>query len=70
VAPRELQCTGGLIFGYKQGVTSQMTRIAERLGVIARDLADGEWPEVFDDVDEMLETALKPRQSQRRGRRT
>lgn len=51
-------CAGGIIFGYKQGVSSQMTRIEERLGLIPKEFADGKWPEIFNDIDEMLETAI------------
>lgn len=51
-------CAGGIIFGYKQGVTSQLTRIEERLGLIPEEFATGEWPEIFDDIDEMLEAAI------------
>lgn len=57
-ASTELDCTGGLIFGYKLGLSSQMTRISERLGLIDRGLADDPHPEVFDDLAEMLGTAL------------
>lgn len=64
-----LECTGGLIFAYKQGVTSQLTRIMERLGLVDEKLALGndDWPAILDDLDEMLETARRSRQP--RGRR-
>ncbi len=54
----ELQCAGALIFAYKQGAATQHTRIMERLGVIDPALATGDHPEIFDDEDEMLATAL------------
>lgn len=64
---KELQCAGAIIFGYKQGTSSQFVRICERLGGIDPALADSErWPEIFDDVDEMLETALDRQQPQRK----
>lgn len=54
----ELQCAGAIIFAYKQGTSSQYIRICERLGGVDRALAEGDWPEIFDDVDEMLATAI------------
>lgn len=65
----ELECTGGLIFAYKQGLSSQGTRIAERLGLIDPALADQPWPEIFDDLDEMLGQAIDARRSRRRRQR-
>jgi len=55
---RELECAGALIFAYKQGEVSQLVRIMERMGGIDRELAEGEHPDVFDSIDEMLATAL------------
>jgi hypothetical protein len=53
----ELECAGALIFAYKQGTSTQMMRISERLGLMDPDLATGDHPEIFDDADEWLETA-------------
>ena len=65
----EKECTGGLIFAYKLGQTSQLTRICERLGLIDPMLADeGEWPEVFDSLDEMLATAIDAKPKRKRAR--
>lgn len=53
-----LVCAGALIFAYKQDATSQYTRVLERLRAIDPDLAKGDHPEIFDDIAEMLETAV------------
>ncbi len=58
VATDESQhCGGALMFAYTVGHTSQMLRIAERLGMIDRAFADNPDPDnlIFDDVDEMIE---------------
>lgn len=55
---RYLVCAGALIFAYKQEASSQYTRVLERLRAIDRDLCNGDHPEIFDDIDEMLETAV------------
>lgn len=55
---KHLLCAGALIFAFKQGASSQYTRVLERLGAIDRNLCDGDHPEIFDDIDEMLETAI------------
>lgn len=61
-ATQQLECTGALIFAYKQGVTSNFIRIMERIGMVNVDeLAMGEHPEIFDDVDDMLTAAIQPR---------
>ena len=66
----ERECAGALIFAYKLGASSQMTRIAERLGLIDPELAEGAHREIFDTLDEMLETALdyKPAAGRRKRR--
>lgn len=56
----ERECVGAIIFAYKEsgpGV-GQLLRVAERLDLVDRRLADDEHPEVFDSLDEMLEIAL------------
>lgn len=53
----ELDCAGAWIFMFKIGETNQMARIAERLGLVDPELHDGEHPEIFDTLEEMLATA-------------
>lgn len=66
----ELECAGALIFAYKLGQTSQTIRIAERLGLVDPELVESShWPEVFDSVEEMLETALDANNKKAAGRR-
>lgn len=66
----ERECTGALIFAYKQGTTSNFVRVMERVGGIDPQLSEGDHPEVFDDVDEMLATALdRDRKPTKRHRR-
>lgn len=69
---RELECTGALIFAYKQGTTSNFVRVMERVGGIDPQLAEGDHPEVFDNVDDMLASAVdhdrKPRSRKRKRR--
>lgn len=62
----ELLCTGGLIFAYKQDASAQLTRIMERLGLVDQALVDDAWPEIFDDLDQMLATAIPMRRSRSR----
>ena len=66
----EIECAGAIIFAYKTDTTTQMLRISERLGMVDPRLADDEHPEIFDSLDEMLETADdKPRTRARSSRR-
>lgn len=59
--PRETHCAGALIFAEKNGNATQMMRIAERInhngtGYDPRKL--NMEADVFDDLEEMLETAI------------
>ena len=60
----EIHCAGALILMEKLGRSSQMSRIAERLGMYDPRALDMDAP-VFDSFDEMYE-AQKPRQEKRR----
>lgn len=53
----EIECAGAIIFAYKTDTTTQMLRISERLGMVDPRLAGGGHPEIFDSLEEMLETA-------------
>jgi hypothetical protein len=56
-------CAGALVFAEKQGTSSQMIRIAERLGMYDASKLRGH-DDVFDSVEDMLDTAIgrqKPR---------
>jgi hypothetical protein len=53
----ELDCAGAWIFMFKIGASNQMARISERLGLVDRELHDGEHPAIFDTLAEMLATA-------------
>jgi len=57
---RDLHCLGALIFSEKHEIATQMTRIAERLGMYdaAKVMQSKYVGQVFDSVDEMMETAL------------
>jgi hypothetical protein len=64
-----VHCAGALIFAEKNGTSSQMMRIAERLQMYdATKLDKGSFDEVFDDIDEMMETA-RDNQPEARARR-
>lgn len=61
-------CAGALIFGEKNGVANQMVRVLERIGMYdPREMQDQD--DVFDTIDEMMETALD-RSARRRRRST
>jgi hypothetical protein len=62
----EKQCAGALIFMYKNEASTQLSRVMERLGAVDPDLATGDHPEIFEDLDQMLEHALDTRQTRRR----
>jgi hypothetical protein len=70
VATRDsLHCAGALIFAAKNGTSSQMMRVAERLGMYDESKLDqASFPEVFDDIDEMRATALDAGRPRRRSR--
>lgn len=66
--PNTTHCAGALIFAEKNGNATQMMRIAERFnhdgnGYDARRL--NMEADVFDSIDEMLETALDRRRARR-----
>lgn len=50
-------CAGALIFAEKNGTATQMMRICERLGMYDHTQLNMD-ADVFDDIDEMMETAL------------
>jgi len=52
----EVHCAGALILMQKEGTSSQMTRIAERLGMYNPEKLDMEAP-VYESFDEMFEAA-------------
>lgn len=61
-----IHCAGALIFAEKNGVATQMMRIAGRLGLYDPDKLDkASFAEVFDDMPEMLATALDARRGRR-----
>lgn len=62
----EKQCAGALIYMYKVGASSNLSRIMERMGGIDPDLATGDHPEIFDSEDELLAHALDERPKRRR----
>lgn len=53
----ERGCAGALIYMFKQGASTQVSRIAERFDLIDPEFATGEHPEIFDNFDEWLATA-------------
>lgn len=57
LAGGEQHCVGALIFGEKRGTSSQMARIAERLGMYDVSKWTGQ-DEVFDSPAEMLAVSL------------
>src|SRR5262249_54552584 len=59
-ALKDQQCAGALVFCEKQGKSTQLMRIAERLGRYdaAALLATPDAADIFNDVEEMLTTAL------------
>lgn len=55
-----VHCAGALIFAEKNETSTQMTRIAGRLGMYDPSALDkASFAEVFDDMDEMMATAVK-----------
>jgi hypothetical protein len=70
VTADSVHCAGALIFAEKNGQSTQMMRIAGRLGLYdSSKLDQATFAEVFDDIDEMLETAVDRNRPRRRGRR-
>lgn len=65
--PHASPCAGGILFAYKQGRSSQMTRVLERLGMVPVEMFRNPDPknEIFSSVKEMLATALDGRGSAR-----
>jgi hypothetical protein len=61
IGAKEVHCAGALIFAEKNGNATQMMRIAERLRLYdARKLMGSPVvAEVFDSIDEMMETAWR-----------
>lgn len=51
---KAIHCAGALIFMEKQGLSHQMMRICERLGMYDHTKLDMSFP-VYDDMEEMLE---------------
>lgn len=65
----ERECAGAIMFAYNADVTTQMLRISERLGKIDPAFAAGDHEEIFDSVEEMLETAEDRERPARKARR-
>jgi hypothetical protein len=67
----EKQCAGALIFMYKNEASTQISRVMERIRATDPDLCHGDHPEIFDDLDQMLEHALdeRPRRQRKSSRR-
>lgn len=57
VTPDSKHCAGALIFAEKNGTPTQMMRICERIGMYDATKLEGH-DRVFDDMEEMLETAV------------
>ncbi len=67
--PKEIHCAGALILMEKEGRSSQMMRIAERLGMYDPSKLDME-AHVFDSFDEMYDAMCKVEPPTRRSKRT
>ena len=65
--PDSKHCAGALIFAEKNGTATQMMRICERLGMYDASKLIGQ-ELVFDDIDEMMDTAVGAPRCRRRGR--
>lgn len=63
-----IHCAGALIFAEKNSNHTQMMRVAGRLGLYDPGKLEGH-DEVFDDMEEMLASALDARMPRARGRR-
>ncbi len=66
VTKDSVHCAGALIFAEKNETSTQMMRVAGRLGMYDPTKLDAaSFAEVFDDMDEMMATALVRRRSRR-----
>lgn len=54
------ECAGAIIFAYKPygPGAGQMLRISERLGLVDPSFAEDDYPAVFEDLEDMLATAI------------
>ncbi len=55
---QRLHCAGALVLAFKLGRPSQIARTATSLGLVAPHVVEAQDPEIFDTVEEMLQTAL------------